>query len=226
MPHTLGLPAQQRPHRFERVEPTEVHRSHPTFPAGRSRPRQRSQVLTFERVVDGRHVGHAAGRLGSALALLGCPRGVDADVGDRASPGVLVPVERLGRPEREALIEQSCDPPADFLGGPLDGRFTEPDVGHLLEQFGPLLETVADGPRQGGQLLDSLAVSAFAQAGLLVEGNTAVSAMAAVVIGPPVFERAEEAQQSATSIGMVGSGVVAVWTGYRAALVADFFWAR
>ena len=69
----------------------------------------------------------------------------------------------------------------------------EPDAGHLVEQLGPLLEAVGDRPGQGGDALQGRGQVAGRQARLAVEGEQALAAAAAEVVGAAVADRAHEA---------------------------------
>ena len=95
-----------------------------------------------------------------------------------------------GRAGRDGLGQAR----AGVLGGPLDGRLREPDAGHLLEQFGPLLEAVGDRPGQGGDPLQGRGQVAGGQAGVAVEGEQALAAGAAEVVGAAVADRPHEAE--------------------------------
>jgi hypothetical protein len=100
------------------------------------------------------------------------------------------------------------------------------DTAHFFQQFASFLEAGADATRETGESLDGGAEMMFAQARLLIKGTDSLAAAAAVVVGTSVTERAEEADQGATGLFVVGCGIVAVGTGYTGSLVAVFFCAR
>src|SRR5262249_58661535 len=96
---------------------------------------------------------------------------------------------------------------------------------HLVQQLGGLLEAVADGPGQRGELLGGGGEPPVGDAGLLVEGAEPLATAAAVVVGPPATDRAEQADEGAPAVLVVAGGVVAVRAGHAGGVVADFFWA-
>ena len=60
-------------------------------------------------------------------------------------------------------------------------------------------------------------------AGLVVEGAVPLAAAAAVVVGAAEVEGAEEADEGAVEVGVVGGSVVAVRARYARSGVAVFF---
>jgi uncharacterized protein YfiM (DUF2279 family) len=67
------------------------------------------------------------------------------------------------------------------------------DAAHFFEQFAGLLEAGANAARERGQALQRRREVMVRQSDLLVEGTEAFAAAAAVVVGPAVAERAEQA---------------------------------
>jgi hypothetical protein len=58
---------------------------------------------------------------------------------------------------------------------------------------------------------------------LLVERTDTLTTAAAVIVGPSAADDAEEADQVAAAVGVVGSGAVTAGAGYTGPLVAIFF---
>src|SRR5262249_13932778 len=111
------------------------------------------------------------------------------------------------------------------LGGALGSRFGQADAGHLVQQVGPLLEAVRDGAGQGVDALQAGGQVVFAQADLLVEGEQALTAAPAVVVGAGVADGPDEAGGGVGAVAVEAGGVAALRAGHRAALVAVFFYA-
>lgn len=92
-----------------------------------------------------------------------------------------------------------------------------------MEQVGPFLKAIGDGPRQGRDALQAWRQLPRRQAGSLVEGEKAVAATAAQVVGAAVADGADETGGPMGPVAVEGGGSSAERTGYAGALVAVFF---
>ena len=154
--------------------------------------------------------------------LLPYPGGVEADVGRWPPLGVEVPAPGGGPAEHFAGGGALPVAQAGVHGGAADGGLGQARAGHLLEEFGPLTEAVADGPREGGQALQGRGEVAVGQAGVLVEGAEAVAAAAAVVVGAGQGDGPQGAQRRAVAVAVVASGLAAAGAGQSGPVVAVF----
>src|SRR6476469_8856743 len=89
-------------------------------------------------IVDQPHISHATVSFRAAFALLANAGGIQAHIGARVAASITLPVPRFGFPlqpaECLARREQRLQPLASRLGGPLDGRFAEPQATQLAER--------------------------------------------------------------------------------------------
>ncbi len=186
---------------------------------------QRTQPVGRRRIVDPGHISHAAfGRTGVGSLLPGAG-GINRHVTDRAPAGIGAPVPPQGRAEQDTVREQFLDAPPRVFRGPLDRRFRQANAGHLRQDVGTALEAL-DAAGQAGQALDGRGELPGGDAGALIGGTQALTAAAAVVVRAPVAEDAEQADEVAGSVGMIGGGLVTVGAGYAGPFVAVFFCAR
>lgn len=114
------------------------------------------------------------------------------------------------------------DAPPGVLGGAFDGRFGQADAGHPPQDVDAAVEAL-DAAGQGGEPLDGRGEVPGRDAGLKVEGASALAAAATVVVGPRTGNHAEEADEIARAVGVVGGGVVTARTGHAGPFVAVFF---
>src|SRR5262249_22709714 len=160
------------------------------------------------------------------LTLLPHPGGVQLDVGTGPAAVVLVPGPIDLGAKGPARLQVGREADTGVLGGPLDGGLAEAHARHFGHQLGTLLEAVGDGTRQGGDTLQSRAEIPGRQAGLPIEGEQALAAAAAQVVGALVGDGANEAGRRVRAVAVgLGRGVRG-GTGYAGALVGVFFRAR
>src|SRR5262249_54949210 len=130
----------------------------------------------------------------ATLGLLGHPGQVEADVGAGPPTGILVPVEGLSVAQGASLVLQFAQAGAGVLGDGADSGFAQAQAAGL----GPGLqrrffEAVAGHAQQTDDALGAGREAMGAQAGLVVEGEDAGAAAAAVVVATAQVNGAEEA---------------------------------
>ena len=121
------------------------------------------------------------------------------------------------------LIEQVGDPFPGVFGGAFNCRFGHAHAAHLLQQVGTALETIADATGQTGELFDGRSEVARGDARVGIEGTAALATAAAVVVGSVEAKSAEEADQGAPPVLVVGGGLFALGAGHAGTFVAVFF---
>jgi hypothetical protein len=107
----------------------------------------------------------------------------------------------------------------------MDRRFAQPDAGALVEQFGPLLEAVGNGPAEGGESLGSRGQAAIGYSDSVVPGAGAFAAGPAVVVGAVAGDRPAERFDRLLAVPVERGAPVAVGAVDGAGGVAGF-WGR
>lgn len=149
---------------------------------------------------------------------------IEADRSAAAALSVFVPVPRLRKAKRAAGGEVIRDPLACGFGGPLHGRFGDPQTRHFRQHpAGRFVETFAQLLRQADQLFRGGRERTRRQADGLIPGNQAVTAAAAVVIGPLAGDLPQRAQRRFVAVSLEFGGVRTDGAIDATAVATDFF---
>ncbi len=130
------------------------------------------------------------------------------------------------RAKGDALAQKPSDALADIFAGTLDGRFGQSHTSHLVQELTGFVEAIADAAGQGRQLFGGRRQAACVDAGFLVEGEKALAAASAVIVGALAGDIAAQADEAMAALAMIRGGVVAMRAGYAGSLVAVFFCSR
>ncbi len=172
-----SLVTQPRSHLRQAIQARYVTRLHGRRGAAGTQPLRRRRLQSTA------DISHATVRMTTARSLLPDAAGIQRDVGHRCSFGIPMPMPTAIRAEGDALILKSRDALADVFGRAFDGRFGQPHTGPFTQELAGFVEAVADAAGQGCQLLDGSRQAVVANAGLLIEGEKALAATSAVVVG-------------------------------------------
>ncbi len=135
-----------------------------------------------------------------------------------------MPLEGLAVPQRVPLLVQRSQTRAGFLGDQPHGRFGQAQATGLRQDLlGGLLEAVAGESQQADDALGAGGEAVGAEADLVVEGEQAMPAAAAVVVAAAVVDGAQQALGRLGPIAFEPGRLLALRASHARAVVAVFF---